>query len=961
MQLVDRRILTGITVNDRDIEFCEVCALAKIKRHPFPKSRAHPAQNVGDVIHSDLWGPASVTALGGGLYAILFIDEFSRYGVVKFLRTKDESFREYKNFESWLQVQFNRPVRCLQSDRGGEYTGNEFNEHLRGRGTVRRLTVHDSPSSNGIAERCNGVLVEHARALLIDSGLPKYLWKEAVRFSMWIRNRTTTHHLNGRTPYEVLYGTKPEMGGIHLWGSRVWVRSLAAGKLDPRGREERFVGYDIESKGCRVYWTDSRTIGVERDLIFEDRPKNDELICLPEPSVVRNRPKITTPAQPFSNEPTPPTPNISSINPHISPSDIPLPSPDQEELADINEDPTEPLVPAAEATQILNMSKDNVQSIRQSTRTRKPSAYVRDILAGEVDGGTAKGKSKLPKGLQMPSGLTAVEEEEELGSEPPIPFTSDIRTVESAMVIEIENGISDDDPKTLAQAMERPDCSEWKKAMKEELDLMAKYEVWDVVDKPEDTNIVGSRWVFRIKRDSNGKILKYRARLVAQGFTQMYGVDFQDTFAPVARLSSIRAVIALAASEDWELHQMDVKSAYLNSPIDTTVYMRLPPGHGQEGKVARVKRGIYGLRQSGNLWHKTLTTAFTELNLTRSAVDHGVFYSHDNEGTTIVCSSTDDFAIVASSPQRMSKLKAGLSQHFEMSDLGELAWLLGIQVQRDRTSKTISLSQTAYIDSLVKRFNLTDAPPLSTPIDPNALLTKDQSPSTPHQFDDMRNVPYREIVGSLMYAAVGTRPDITFAVTALSQYLQNPSRLHWEQAKRALHYLKGTHDWKLKFGATGGVEGFTDANWGNDIDDRHSICGYVFTLNGGAISWSSKKQSVVTLSSTEAEYIGITHAAKEAIWVRHLLSELYSPDVLKYPITIHCDNRSAIELVKNATFHSRTKHIAIRYHYIREAFNEGTIILTHRGTDDMPADMFTKALIRIKLSKFTQSVGVFST
>ena len=235
VRLVDKQILTGITISDRDVGFCEVCALVKIKRHPFPKARTHPAQNVGDVIHSDLWGPASVTALGGGIYVVLFIDEHSRYGVVAFLRTKDETFREYKDFESWLRVQFGKPVKCLQSDRGGEFTSHEFSEYLRQQGTIRHLTVHDSPQSNGIAERCNGVLIEHARAMLIDSGLPKFLWKEAVKFSMWVRNRTTTHHLDGRTPYEVLYGEKPAIGDIHLWGSRVWVRSLTAGKLDPRG------------------------------------------------------------------------------------------------------------------------------------------------------------------------------------------------------------------------------------------------------------------------------------------------------------------------------------------------------------------------------------------------------------------------------------------------------------------------------------------------------------------------------------------------------------------------------------------------------------------------------------------------------------------------------------------------------------------------------------------------------
>ena len=214
-------------------------------------------------------------------------------------------------------------------------------------------------------------------------------------------------------------------------------------------------------------------------------------------------------------------------------------------------------------------------------------------------------------------------------------------------------------------------------------------------------------------------------------------------------------VIAIAASENWELHQMDVKSAYLNSPINTPIYMHLPPGYGSKGKVARVKKGLYGLQQSGNLWHKTLATAFKELSLTRSAVDHGVFYVHDSNSTTIVCSLTDDFAIAASSPVCMNKFKSNLSNHFEMSDLGELAWILGIRVTCDRTLRTISLSQSAYIDSVVKQFNLMSAVPLRTPLDPSIQLSKDQSPSTTQHWEDMQKVPYREAIGSLMYAAIG--------------------------------------------------------------------------------------------------------------------------------------------------------------------------------------------------------------
>jgi len=447
-------------------------------------------------------------------------------------------------------------------------------------------------------------------------------------------------------------------------------------------------------------------------------------------------PKSPDTQPPKANPDPPESSNDTQATPESAPDKIPSTEPASTEITlDANE--TGPPVKTEPPTKLTG-------------RIRKPSRYVREILDGTFDGGTARGKSCLPRGVQPPTGMTAavdetldLELESELKYESATCLAHENQTIEIAMANSPDIGVTEDDPKSLAEAKDRSDWPEWKKAMDEEMALMDKYEVWDEVDQPEDTNLVGCRWVFRIKRDANGKILKYRARLVAQGFTQLYGIDFYETFTPVARLSSIRTVIALAASEDWELHQMDVKSAYLNSPIDTAIYMRLPPGYGSKGKVARMKKGLYGLRQSGNLWHKTLSVAFEELDLTRSAVDHGVFYRHDGEGMTIVCSSTDDFAIAASPIERMVKFKSDLSNHFEMSDLGELAWILGIRVKRDRITRTISLSQAAYIDSVVKRFHLTSASPLQTPIDPNALLSKSQSPSTPHQKEGMEKVPYR--------------------------------------------------------------------------------------------------------------------------------------------------------------------------------------------------------------------------
>ena len=241
IKLINDCSLDGIVVRDRNVDFCEVCALAKIKHLPFPKSRRYPAENLRDIVHSDVWGPAQMAALGGSSYMVTFINEHTQYGTIGGLRAKSGVFNEYKFFEAWLKVQFGKDIKHFQLDCGGEYMGNEFTQHLRKHGTTRQLTVHDSPPSNRIAERCNGVIVEHVRAMLIDSGLPKFLWLEAMKLAMWVRNRTTTHALSGKTPYEALYRVKPDMSNIHLWGSRVWVHDLTAGKLDPRGREGHFV------------------------------------------------------------------------------------------------------------------------------------------------------------------------------------------------------------------------------------------------------------------------------------------------------------------------------------------------------------------------------------------------------------------------------------------------------------------------------------------------------------------------------------------------------------------------------------------------------------------------------------------------------------------------------------------------------------------------------------------------
>ena len=456
--------------------------------------------------------------------------------------------------------------------------------------------------------------------------------------------------------------------------------------------------------------------------------------------------------------------------------------------------------------------------------------------------------------------------------------------------------------------------------------------------------------------------MRYKARLVAQGYTQAPGVDFHDTFAPVAKLTSNRVILALAACNDWEIQQMDVKDAYLNAPIDEVIYMQQPLGFLEKGKetyVCLLQKSLYGLRQAGHLWYERLLKALMKFGFMQCRVEHCVFYKHVNGGLVIVVVAVDDLTLVASSTKLMQATKLQFKTEFEMSDDGEIHWLLGIEIKRDRAAHTISLSQRAYIDSLLSPYNLEDAKPVAIPMDPGLVLSISQCPATADEIRQMQNIPFREGVGSLLYAALRTRPDIAFATSALGKFAQNPGMVHWEALKRVMRYLKGTSAMELVLGGKqgGDLEAYADADLASQ-EHRHSISGYAIFMGEGTASWSSKKQGIVALSTTEAEYIAATHAAKEIIWLRSFLTEIARP--LAHPTTLFCDNQGAIMLTKDSQYHARTKHIDMRFHFIREAAENGVLTLVYCPTEDMIADILTKALPRVKIVKFRDALGLHS-
>ncbi|OJT10684.1 Retrovirus-related Pol polyprotein from transposon TNT 1-94, partial [Trametes pubescens] len=441
----------------------------------------------------------------------------------------------------------------------------------------------------------------------------------------------------------------------------------------------------------------------------------------------------------------------------------------------------------------------------------------------------------------------------------------------------------------------------------------------------------------------------------------VYGVDYYETFAPVAKLASFRLILAIAARNGWSAETFDFNSAYLNSKLDEEVYLEQPPDHefaDRRKYVLKLLKALYGLKQGGRKWYETLSAALADLGFTRAEADYGVFFKRDGTHLVILAIHVDDCLITGSSTRLLAEYKRQLAAKYKLTDLGPVSWLLGIKVSRDLSAHTLALSQHAYIEAIITRFNFDDLKPISTPMDPTSQLSKSQCPESAADVARMRRVPYKEAIGSLMYAAMGTRPDIAFAVSTLAQFSQNPGWVHWEAVKRVFRYLLGTKTLSLIYGGgQRGLEGYVDAD-GASQEHRRAITGYVFLVDGGAISWSSKKQELVTLSTAESEYVAATHAAKEAIWLRRLIGEVFRP--LSEPTTLHSDSQSAIALTVDGSYHARTKHIDIRYHFIRYSIDAGSIRLLYCPTADMTADVLTKALPSVKVKHFATALGLAS-
>lgn len=486
--------------------------------------------------------------------------------------------------------------------------------------------------------------------------------------------------------------------------------------------------------------------------------------------------------------------------------------------------------------------------------------------------------------------------------------------------------------------------------MQTEYDALMENNTWTLVSRPKDKKVIKSKWVFKVKRHQDGSVDKFKARLVARGDQQHEGTDFNEIFAPVARLETIRTLLGTSVVRGMHIHHLDVITAYVQGDLTDELYMEQPQMFvklHEEEKVCKLNKPLYGLKQAGREWYCKLDNYLFSLNFKNTAVDPCVYVNIKKDNDTVIIIYVDDLLIASTDLSNINKIKNLLQQKFKMKDLGNVKDILGIHVEREGDTGNIKISQKRYIQDVLKRFDMEQCNPLSTPLEQNLNIAEIELEAKNTE-SAMIDKPYRELVGSLIYLANATRPDIAFAANLLSRFCTSPKLVHWKMAKRVLRYLNGTIENCISYTKENKLIVYVDSDWAGDTSDRRSCTGYIVCIGGGPISWNSRKQKTVALSTMEAEYMALSEATKETIYIRNLLHHIKAYNLSQNATKIYCDNQSAIELCKNSVYHARSKHIDIKYHFSREAQERGDIVVKYISTNFMPADILTKPLTRNK-------------
>lgn len=864
---------------------------------------------------------------------------------------------------------------------------NEFTAYLANHGIQRQHTVRNEPHQNGIAERANRTLAEGITAMLNEARVPKSFWGHALGTFVHVHNRSPSSALASGTPYSNFYKKKPDVSHFRVFGCTAYVHIQKDQRrgLDSHTQKCIFIGYPDDYKGWRFYNPDTRKIVISNTAEFDERvfPGTSRSSSTATPSTAtvpvsyfvpaESPPKRTdAPEQVGDNDnnappPQPPQPpQVPTPQPSPSPSPQPSPNPSPSPSP-----PPSPPPPPGSRRSVRTHVPREIWGPKQWTVPHPSRSYREPTPVIESDSDDSDHPTPGPSGSRH-SRVEDVEDDDDDGQESflaahmqellePTPESCYVAVGTQAYDEVFKASAHGSEPRSFAEAMRRPDADKWFDAANLEIQQLLDNGTWEVVQLPPGRKAIGCRWVFKVKRNADGTIERYKGRLVAKGFSQRPGFEYTETFAPTAKWAALRAVLAIAAYEDLELESVDISTAFLNGNIDTDVYMQQPEGfeQGEPDWVLKLRKAIYGLKQASRMWHIVLDKALREMGFTLVKCDHSIWVYKRGDIRIIIPVFVDDMTIAAKSKAEIEKVKDELKRRFKLRDLGPTTFLLGVEIIRDRPKRTLQLSQRQYILDMLERYGFSEIGTASTPM--YGKLSADQCPKTQREVDEMKQHPYAHAVGSLMYLAVSSRPDISYAVGVLCRFNSNPGLAHWTAVKHLFRYLKSTLDYKLTYSPDPSCsemfQTFSDADHGGNPDNGRSTTGYLVKMGTGAICWGSKLQGMVSLSTTEAEYIAACTAGQEILWLRNLLTE-FGYDLSPTPSTMFIDNQSAIAVGKNPEHHGRMKHLDLRHYWLRDTVNSGVITLVHCPTTQMPADLLTKPLAAQLVARFRDAMGM---
>lgn len=916
--------LEDIAYMPREKYFCEDCCFGKQTRLPYRTVTDKRKFQKGELVHADLSGPFRTQSLGGHHYFLLTKDAASTFRMVDFLTKKSEApDRLIENFE-FLRTQTGNKVKVFKSDCGTEYL--KLQDYMMSQGIVHETSTPRCPQQNGAIEKDIRTVKDHARTIMLKANFPESLWGESVADAVYILNRILNKNSpNNQTAFEIIRGKKPNLEHMRVIGSPAYAHVTDERRTAwaPKSEKMYLVGYDNSCEyNYRLIDANYRSISIHRNVVFNESFNEYTRIV-------------------FSKTQDFPQPGSDTESDSAEEGEDTLL--EKEPKGDTRGDSNTELSDTASGGSVNTPDLVNLQI---DTPSGSYQVNVPKNAKSTVDVPVGKGKTKTLKVDTYSQSQNDKLRPKEVLKKP------DRYHANIAFVV----------PQTIEEALSGPDGPLWQIAIDDELASHRKNGTWILVPREEmesnNCTPLKMRWVFSLKYRLDGTIEKRKARLVICGYAQRYGVNYEETWSTVVRHEMIRLALAISAMEKLELLQFDIKCAFLHGTIDTLLYCWQPEGcveNGKEEWVCKALKGQYGLKQASRLFNVHFKRLLEDMGFKQTLCDSCVYIGCAKGVKVYILLYIDDGLIMSSLKEANEEVASQIGKSMEIT-IGSGDYYVGYEINR-HSDGSITLTQQAYIRELVLKYGLEDARAANVPMQPNEEIPQEtQEVNNP-------NLPFPNVIGSLIYPTMMTHPEAVYSVGRLARRMAKYTPHDFHLAKYVIRYLSGVRDFGIHFDPCSEnhshvLIGFCDADFANDPESRKSTSGWLFMLCGGIISWSSQRQSIIALSSCEAEYTCLSEAAREAIYLRGSLKEWGHPQA--NPTTIFIDNQSAIRWANNPENHKKSKHIQVKQHFARKAVEDGEISLSYIPTNEQTADILTKPLLKSTHARLRREMGMES-